>query len=59
MKLLGKDILYQTKTSFEWTEWVQPVKLPESMAEYSEGTNGTVAGWGETGVSKYHLNLKL
>jgi len=42
--------LLKTKTPFEWTEWVQPVKLPKSMAEYSEGTNGTVAGWGETGV---------
>lgn len=44
---------------FEWTDYVQPVALPEPFAETAEGTIGTIAGWGYTSDWKIFPNNHL
>ena len=43
--------LFQLATPLEWTEFVQPVALPESMLETDAGTDAIVTGWGALTVS--------
>ena len=58
MRSFGIRVLFlQTKAAFEWTETVKPVSLPESMSDTAKGTNGTLAGWGEDGVSWWPNNI--
>ena len=41
------------KAPLEWTEFVQPVALPEPFAEVDGGVMATVTGWGTTSVSTF------
>ena len=51
--------LFQLATPLEWTEFVQPVALPESMLETDAGTDAIVTGWGALTVSytTFHSSL--
>ena len=48
--------LLHLSESLVWTDWVQPIALPEQNQEIDAGTVGILTGWGSTNVSGKRLN---
>ena len=43
--------LLHLSESLMWTDWVQPIALPEQNQEIDAGTLAILTGWGSTNVS--------
>jgi len=53
---ISNDIcLLKLKESLEWTDFVQPINLPESMQQTEAGTMVTVTGWGTLSEGAFNL----
>jgi len=52
----GHDVcLLKMKEAFEWTEFVQPINLPEVLQETEAGEIATVTGWGTLTEGAFNL----
>jgi len=51
--------LLQLKEALEWTEFVQPIALPEFQQQTADGTMATVTGWGTLHEGDFNLPNEL